>query len=246
MVMLIFFEVLSFNYTFIPIFFTALALLFYITIHQRLYSPTATFLFIINILLFSFINDKTMIINNLYQYNSHLTTIFDVPIAAILICSSSIFQALYFNNGIFYALDIDTPIYKKREFLKLFSLMFMDGFHVLTIGFFIEHLFVKYNLGSWIITNQSEFDIFTFNTLSSYFIIGFGGNSIFRLYHFFKNETKVAPFKGYLNIFATIYLICFLISIYVLFDVNFSPIFAIISLIICLTLIINARIHKQF
>lgn len=250
MAMLFFLGIINFNYTFFPLIFGTFFLIFYNSIHLHLSNFTTTLCFFFTALIISFSYDKMLIINNLYQYSSDLLAISNIPIIALLIWAAAIAQAYNFNNGILYALTIDKPIFQRQTPLKSISklclLLTMDGFHLLTIGIFMEYLIVKNGFGTWTInTNNQLFDLPIFYVLASYFIVGFSGNSIFRCYEFFTHQNTLKPFKSYLNIFGSIYLVCFLISTYVLYDVNFSPTFVVISIVMLLTIVINDKIHRK-
>ena len=245
LVMLIFFNVLSLDYVFLPILFSSIFLTFFILIQFHLSNAYSTLLFFAIALSVSLIYDKLLIINNLYDYNSNFIHFHKMPIAALFTWAAAISQSYHFQNGFLYALKMDKPTFQKKEFLKLFLLMLLDGLHLLTIGFMMEYLIVQNGFGTWLAEAKLElFDLPILQVLSSYFLVGFVGSGIYRLFEFFTNKAKLKSFNGYLNIFHLVYLVCFFISLYVLYNVNFSPIFAFISIIMLVILLINNRIHR--
>lgn len=246
LVMLCFLGFVRFDLVVLPTVFAGAFISFYLIIQAYLYGFRRAFLFLLIAIIVSFLYDKVLLNNGLYEYNTVLISILKMPIAAILTWSAAIFQAYHFNTGVLYALRLDKPIFAKKEFSKLFLLMVADGCHLMTIGLMMEYLIVKYDLGTWSITSSSEqFDLPIFYVLMSYFVVGVFGSGIFRIIEFFRNEAIVPIFNGYKNIFGLVYLVCFLISIWILIDVNFSPIFVIISVIMLVTIILNDRIYKR-
>ncbi len=244
-VLLIFFGVMEADYIFLPLIFSILFLVFFLNIHLYLTTISKTLLFFTIALFVSFTYDKLLINNILYEYNPSFLHFFNIPIAALLTWSAGIAQVYHFNNGLLYWLKLDKPIFIKKEFLKLGLMVILDGFNMMTIGFFMEYNIVKYGYGKWLGDMSLLFGLPIKRVLVSYFIVGAAGSGFFRAVEFFKNDKNIPPFNAYLQIFGLIYLICFLISCYVLFDVNFSPIFVFISVLMLLILLLNDRLGKR-
>jgi len=246
MVMLSFLGVIPFDLRIIPIIYGLIFIIYYLIIHTRLYDFFAATQLLQIAFLVSITYDKVLLNNGLYQYHQDFSTFVGMPIAAILIWSAAIFQAYHFNTGALYALQLDKPVFTKKEFSKLLLLMIADGFHLMTIGLTMEYWIVKFDFGTWLITANNEyFELPIFYVLMSYFIVGFLGSGLFRIVEFFRNKAIIPTFSGYKNIFGLVYLVCFLISLWVLIDVNFSPIFVTISIIMLSVVIVNDRIYKR-
>lgn len=244
--MLSFFGVIPFDLQVIPIVYSFIFIVYYLIIHLRLKNVFDTILFILIAIGVSFFYDKVLINNGLYEYNAQLIALSNLPISALIIWSTAIFQAYYFNTGILYALDKNKPTFREKAFTKLLSLIIADGLHIMTIGIFMEYLIVKYGLGTWIIDKvEKVFDLPISLVLASYFIVGVLGSGTFRVIEFFKNQAEIPKFNGYHYIFGTVYLVCFLISLVVLFDTNFYSIFVIISILMFLIMMMNEWIHRK-
>lgn len=244
--MLSFCGIFPFDFQIMPLVYSFIFIIYYLIIHLHLQSLLNTFLFFIIAFVSSFLYDKVLVNNNLYEYNSELFHLFNIPIAAMLIWSTAIFQAYYFNTGILYTLGKDKPTYREKSFFKLFLLILLDGLHIMTIGLFMEYWIVKYGLGRWSVdVIETVFDLPISLVLGSYFIVGVFGSGIFRVIEFFQNQATIPKFNGYHFIFGTIYLVCFLISLAVLFDASFYVIFVIVSIVMFLITVMNEVIHRK-
>ncbi|MFK7951172.1 MAG: hypothetical protein AB8G11_26560 [Saprospiraceae bacterium] len=244
--MLSFCGIIPFDFQILPLVYSFIFIIYYLAIHLKLQRLKDTFLFMLIAFCSSFLYDKILINNNLYKYNVELFHLFNIPISALVIWSTAIFQAYYFNTGILCALGVKKPAFADKEFLKLLLLIIVDGLHIMTIGIFMEYWIVKYGLGDWIIdTVEKVYDLPIVLVLGSYFIVGVLGSGTFRVIEFFKNQAIIPKFSGYHFIFGTIYLVCFLISLVVLFDTNFYPIFVILSIVMFLIMVMNEFFHRK-
>lgn len=242
LVMLIFFKVIRFEYTVIPLIFSGLFLLFFLIINWfHLKRESLVFFFIAFVGAIGY--ELFAAQRGLFIYHEDLVKVQNIPVCVILTWFAFFAHIHHYNNGFLTFLGFEKPKKQNKNSRLLALLIIADGLQIAIFGQLLDFVFVKTGFWTWT-KSIAESGFYEWYVGLFYFTTGILISLIFRLFQYFSSTVHVKrPPETYLS-FNLIHLLSLLIGTGFIFYM-FNFFYFINIIILALNVVLFDKLFKK-